>query len=233
MSLENNELVGVEALLRWNDSEFCNIPISHVIKIAEDAGFITQITKWVIKNAVAQLKKWQEEGIEINIAINLSSRDLNDSSIVEFTRECLDSFQIEPSLLEFELTERSIIEDEDKVFYILNEIKNMGIKVSLDDYGTGHNSLKYISNLLFKFNYIKIDKLFIDDIINENNRILIEGIIRAAHKFGIEVIAEGVESEEQLNILKAIECDIVQGYYYSKPLAPIELNNFIIRTRTI
>ena len=233
VSLKNNELVGVEALLRWNDSEFCNMPISHVIKIAEDAGFISQITKWVIKNAVLQLKKWQEEGIEINIAINLSSRDLNDSSIVEFTRECLESFHIEPSLLEFELTERSIIEDEDKVFLILNKIKNMGIKVSLDDYGTGHNSLMYITKLLFKFNYIKIDKLFIDEIENDNNKTLIEGIIRAAHGFGIEVIGEGVESEEQLNILKEIECDIVQGYYYSKPLVPKELNNFIKRTRAI
>jgi len=134
-------------------------------------------------------------------------------------------YQVDPSYLEFELTERTIIEDEDKVFSILNEIKKIGIKVSLDDYGTGHNSLKYLVKLIFHFEYIKIDKMFIEDI--KNNSLLIEGIIKAAHGYGTEVIAEGVEKEEQLDILKEIGCDIIQGYYYSKPLPPDELKTFL------
>ncbi len=224
VSLKDQELAGVEALLRWNDCTYKNIPISDVIKIAEDAEFIGQITRWVIEHAILQLKSWQREGIHTRIAINLSSRDLKDTAILEFTKDCMEIHQIEPGYLEFELTERTMIEDEEKLIVVLNEIRNAGIKVSLDDYGTGHNSLKYISELFFHFDYIKIDKQFIDEI--KSNIILIEAIIKAAHSFGIEVIAEGVELEEQHDIIKEINCDYVQGYYFSKPLAPEQLSEF-------
>jgi EAL domain-containing protein (putative c-di-GMP-specific phosphodiesterase class I) len=224
VDLKNQEMAGVEALLRWNDSTYSDIPIADVIKIAEDAEFISQISRWVIKHAILQLKEWKSEGIHTRIAINLSSRDLKDTSILEFTKECLEAHQIDPSYLEFELTERTIIEDEATLLEVLNEIRKTGIKVSLDDYGTGHNSLKYISELFFHFDYIKIDKQFIDEI--HSNLILIEAIIKAAHKFGIEVIAEGIELKEQHDIIKAMDCDYVQGYYFSKPLPPEKLPEF-------
>ncbi len=224
VNLKNQEMAGVEALLRWNDSSYRNIPISDVIKIAEDAEFISQITRWVIEHAIIQLKEWQRDGVNTTIAINLSSRDLKDTAILEFTKECIEAHQIDPGLLEFELTERTIIEDEATLFGVLQEIRKAGIKVSLDDYGTGHNSLKYISELFFHFDYIKIDKQFIDEI--KSNMILIEAIIKAAHSFGIEVIAEGVEHEEQHELIKAINCDYVQGYYFSKPLPPEKLIEF-------
>ena len=228
INLHDNEIQGVETLLRWNDISNNNISISQLIGIAEDAGFISEITKWVIKNAISQLKKWQEEGIEIRIAINLSSRDLNDDLIVNYIRDCIKLYNVNPTFIEFELTERTLIEDEEKLLYLLNEIKGEGIKISLDDYGTGYNSLIYLVNLSFPFDYIKIDKLFIDNIANEQNKILIESIIGAVHGLGIEVIAEGVETEEQVNVLKRIGCDIIQGYYYSKPLSPEDLKTFVI-----
>ena len=218
-------MFGVEALLRWNDSAYGNIPISDVIKIAEDAEFISQITRWVIEHSILQLKKWQKEGIHTRIAINLSSRDLKDTAILDFTKERLEAYQINPEFLEFELTERTIIEDEATLFGVLTEIRKAGIRISLDDYGTGHNSLKYISKLFFHFDYIKIDKQFIDEI--RSNIILVEAIIKAAHNFGIEVIAEGVELEEQHDIIKSIHCDYVQGYYFSKPLTPEKLTEFL------
>ncbi len=224
VNLKNHEMAGVEALLRWNDSAYCNIPISDVIKIAEDAEFISQITKWVIKHAIMQIEAWKKEGIHTRIAINLSPRDLKDTAILEYTKECMDAYQVDPSYLEFELTERTIVEDEATLLGVLNEIRKTGIKVSLDDYGTGHNSLKYISELFFHFDYIKIDKQFIDEI--KSNLILIEAIIKAAHKFGIEVIAEGIELKEQHDIIKAMNCDYVQGYYFSKPLPPEKLPEF-------
>lgn len=225
VSLKENDVSGVEALLRWNDPTYGNIPISDVIKIAEDAEFISQITRWVIEHAIMQLKEWQREGIHTRIAINLSSRDLKDTTILEFTKERIDEYQIDPELLEFELTERTIIEDEATLFSILNEIRKAGIRVSLDDYGTGHNSLKYISELFFHFDYIKIDKQFIDEI--NNNITLFEAIIKTAHSFGIEVIAEGVELKEQHEIIKSINCDYIQGYYFSKPLPPEKLIEFV------
>lgn len=226
VSLKANEVSGVEALLRWNDSSYGNIPISDVIKIAEDAEFISQITRWVIEHAILQLKEWQGEGIHTRIAINLSSRDLKDTSILEFTKERIEAYQIDPELLEFELTERTIIEDEATLFAVLNEIRKAGIRVSLDDYGTGHNSLKYISELFFHFDYIKIDKQFIDEI--KRNIVLFEAIVKTAHSIGIEVIAEGVEFEEQHEIIKSFNCDYVQGYYFSRPLPPEKLTQFLI-----
>lgn len=224
--MENNEIAGVEALLRWDDDNYSNIPISQVIKIAEDADIINQITKWVIKNAMIQLSEWNSLGKEIRIAINLSAKDLQDYTILEFIKENILVYGINPTFLEFELTERSIINDEEKVFEILNEIKEMGIKVSMDDYGTGHNSMIYLGKSLFQFDYIKIDRMFIDEVTNQNTRTLIEGIIKTAHGWGMEIVAEGVENLEQLTILKELGCDIIQGYYYSKPLLPWELSNF-------
>lgn len=227
INLKDDEIQGVEALLRWNSETYRNVPISEVIKIAEEAGFINHITKWVIKNAIIQLKNWQENGKKIKIAINISAKDLNDYSILDYIKETINLYEIDPTYLEFELTERSIIDNQEKVFDILNEIRKIGIKVSLDDYGTGYNSLMYLVKVLFKFDYVKIDKVFIDDILNSNTQILIDGIISLAQGLGVKIIAEGVESQEQLNILKKMKCDIIQGYFYSKPLRPTELNRFI------
>lgn len=227
ISLADNKVHGVEALLRWNEGNLGNVPTAYMIKIAEDAEFISQITKWVIKTVAIQLKKWESEGVDLSIAINLSSKDLKDSSMVEHIKECVEFYQIPANRLEIELTERSIIDDPENVFNILNELRSMGLKVSLDDYGTGHNSLVYLMKLLFKFDYIKIDKIFIDNIETENNRILIDGIIKASHGGGMQVVAEGVETKKQLEILEEIGCDIIQGYYYSRPVPPEGIKEFL------
>ena len=219
--------LGAEALLRWSHDKYSGLPISKVIKIAEDAGFISQISKWVIREVLRQQSEWIRQGIHIPVAINLSARDFNDDSIISFLRSCLDEFQVPASLVEFELTERSIIEDEDTVFSILRELKQLGVRISLDDYGTGHNSLMYLAKKTFHFDYIKIDKMFIDEIENENTKILIEGIIKSAHGIGIKVVGEGVETAPQADVLKEIGCDILQGYLYSRPLVPHKLLEFI------
>lgn len=225
---DGNETVeGVEALLRWDNSAYGDIPISDVIKIAEDANFIKHITKWVIRNVMIQQKKWQSQGKKIMIAINISAVDLNNESVLKLVKECIETMQIDPTLIEFELTERSIIGNSEKAFSILNKMRDLGIKISLDDYGTGYNSLMNLVSDSFRFDYVKIDKKFIDEITKKNIRTLIEGIINSAHGLGIEIVAEGVETEEQLKVLKEINCDIIQGYYYSKPLLPSELEKFI------
>lgn len=227
ISLKNNEIVGAEALLRIKYNSYNNLSIAQLIGIAEDVGFINEITNWVINNSVKQIKTWQNDNIFTNISINLSSLDLNDDAIVYFVMNCLKSNGVDSSMLEFELTERSIIDDEQRVSAVLNKIKNEGIKISLDDYGSGHNSLNYLVNALFPFDYIKIDKSFIDNIEIEQNEVLIQGVIETAHVLGIEVVAEGVETNEQMEILKKIGCDIVQGYYISKPLSPEDFAKYI------
>ncbi|WP_312699811.1 GGDEF domain-containing phosphodiesterase [Sedimentibacter sp.] len=226
IKIDTNEIVGTEALLRIKNDEYNNISISQLIEMAEEVGFISEITKWVITNSILQIKKWQESGIHTNVSINLSSIDLNDESIIDFTVNCLQENNVDSSLIEFELTERSIIEDVDKTLSVLKKMRENGIKVSLDDYGSGHNSLSHLMKSSSEFDYIKIDKIFIDNINEKQSEVLVEGIISTAHVLGIEVVAEGVETEEQVKILEKIGCDIIQGYFYSKPLPPEEFLNY-------
>ena len=194
-----------------------------MIRIAEDAGFITIITRWVIKNAVYQISEWEKQGKDVAVSVNLSSRDLIDETIVNYTAECIREAGIQPRHLEFELTERSMIEDEEKTFAILSAFQKSGIKISLDDYGTGHNSLVYLVRSLFRFDSIKIEKMFIDEIASPKTQALIEGIVKTAHESDIQVITEGVETKLQFDIIKELGCDTVQGYYFSRPVMPDEL----------
>ena len=160
--------------IRDRDNTYKDISVQQLITIAEEVGFINEITKWVIKKVIKQMKHWKNEGIDMNVSINLSPRDFNDS-ISEYTLNCLKLNDIEPSLLEFEFTERSIIEDEARVLNELSLLKNAGVKLSLDDYGTGHNSLHYLTNPSFYFDYIKIDRAFINAITEGKTRLLISG----------------------------------------------------------
>lgn len=227
VKIDTNELVGTEALLRIKNNMNSNLSISQLITMAEDVGFINEITKWVILNTIKQINEWQEYGIKNTVSINLSSIDLNDDSIIDYTEKYLHEYNVDSSLIEFELTERSIIEDEEKTISILMKMREKGIKISLDDYGSGHNSLSHLTKATNQFDYIKIDKMFIDNINEKQNEVLIEGIIDTSHVLGKEVVAEGVETKEQVEILKRIGCDIIQGRYFSKPLTPEEFLIYI------
>jgi len=212
---------GVEVLLRWGNKKYLTTPISKIIQIAEEMGLINFITSWIIEKVAIQQHIWKKNGIHINTAINLSASDINNPNIVNHIRKCIDKYKINPNCLEFELTERCILKNEEEVFQILKEFQEMGIKISLDDYGTGHNSLNYLLEDNFIFDFIKIDKVFIDEIDKFSMEALIKGIIAAGHGLNSRVIAEGVEKKEQVISLKNLGCDMIQGYYYSKPL-PVE-----------
>ena len=227
IDIQNEKIIGVEALLRWNDKNHKNMAISKLISRAEEAGFISQITKWVINNAAKQLKIWNEKGIDTAVSINLSSRDLTDKSFVKYVKNSLETIGVNPENFELELTERSIIQDEKAVKKELKRFRDMGIKLSLDDYGAGFNTVRYLAEFGDIFNYLKIDKFFIDKITDEESSLIVDCIINTAHRFGMKVIAEGVETKGQSNILKKLRCDMIQGYYYSKPLPPGEIEEFI------
>lgn len=221
LNLKSNKLNGIEALLRWKNDQ--QIGPGEFIKIAEDVGLISEITKWVLKKVMEQLIEWEKDGITVRVAINISSKDLN-RSFIEYIKTCMNTYPVNPDLLEFELTERVIIENEKEAEQMLNLIKDLGIRISLDDFGTGYNSLLHLVQL--PIDYLKIDKVFVDHVMDINNRYLIEGTILSAHQLGIEVIAEGVEMKEQLELLKKIKCDTIQGYYFSKPLSPEKFIEF-------
>lgn len=218
INIHTNEVSGVEALLRLNSIK---INPAQIVKIAEDIGIIDQITKLVIKKAVDQLKKWQNEGIHTKIAVNISSKDLKDDSIVNFAKQYIYANNVDPGLIEFEITERALIENLDTARDLLHKIKDIGIKISLDDFGTGYNSLLNLLDL--PLDYVKIDKYFVDHMSDPKGHNFLKGVIKILQNLGREVIAEGVEEKEQVDTLRAMGCDIIQGYYFSKPLSPEKL----------
>lgn len=224
IDLIKNEIIGYEALLRWDNGKE-TVDTASFIKIAEDTGFIDDLTKWVVKKAVNQLKQWDGQGIDTNIAVNISSKNLNDKSFMNFTYKYLMQNHVKTSKLEFELTERTLVENEMKARNILNNIKDRGLKISLDDFGTGYNTLIHLVNL--PLNYVKIDKSFIDNIQDIRYRPLIQSMIETVQDMGMQVIAEGAETEEQVDLLRDMHCNIVQGYYFSKPIPPEEVQTFL------
>lgn len=227
IDLKNNSVIGVEALLRWKDKDKKSMSISELIRRAEEAGFINQITRWVIKNTAMQMKRWDEKGIIMPVSINLSAKELSDDTFVEYVRECLDEYGVNPINLEFELTERIIILDEKNALEQFRKLKKMGIKMSLDDYGSGFNSAKYLMEYGEIFDYLKIEKKLIDKITNEKNFAIIKCMINATHLFGMKIVAEGVETISQVKLLKSADCDYIQGFYYSKPLFAEDLEQFL------
>lgn len=227
IDLKNNSVIGVEALLRWKDKDKKSMSISELIRRAEEAGFINQITRWVIKNTAMQMKRWDEKGIIMPVSINLSAKELSDDTFVEYVRECLDEYGVNPNNLEFELTERIIILDEKNALEQFRKLKKMGIKMSLDDYGSGFNSAKYLMEYGEIFDYLKIEKKLIDKITNEKNFAIIKCMINATHLFGMKLVAEGVETISQVELLKSADCDYIQGFYYSKPLFAEDLEQFL------
>lgn len=227
IDMKSGGVMGVEALLRWNNAK--NMSPAEFIKIAEDTEIINDITRWVIKNVVDQSKKWQDDNIKIKISINISANDLKDNSIIEYTRAYIEENHLAPEYFEFEITERSLLKNENTAAYLLNYIKSTGMKISLDDFGTGYNSLIHILRL--PIDYVKIDKTLIDSIQDETGFVLVAGIIRIVHILGKEIIAEGLETEEQVAMLNNMKCDHVQGYYFSKPLSPDEAKQFILNCK--
>lgn len=227
IDIQKNKIYGVEALLRWNEMNNTYMSISELIKRAEDAGFINEITKWLFNSVTKQLQMWKEKGIEMTVSMNLSSKDLADDEFVDYVRSLMEKNNINPKSIEFELAERSLIQDEKIDSEQLKKLKDTGAKLSLDDYGTGCNSIKSLMDLAGKFNNLKIDKIFIDKILKDEKLIMVDCIIKAAHRLGMKVIAEGVEIQEQVEILKTVDCDMIQGFYYSKPLPAEEVEQYM------
>lgn len=229
MSLKNHGVSGVEALLRWDQEPRGPIKPEVFIKIAEETGLIGEITKWVIKNVIEQIKTWQREGISIKVAINISQKDLRNDDVINYLKQSIKENALNPAMIEFELTERSVLKNEKAIGKVLNDLKEYGIKLALDDYGTGFNSL--VDLIKIQVDYLKIDKLFVDNISVAVDKAIIESVINFAHKTGKEVIAEGVETKEQLKILGQMGCDYIQGYYFSRPLVPEKIKELCNRDR--
>jgi diguanylate cyclase (GGDEF)-like protein/PAS domain S-box-containing protein len=217
-SAQENEIFGFEALLRLNSKELGFISPAEFIPIAEECGCITQFSLWVINESCLQSVKWFNAGYKFkSISINISSVDLLQPDLLDNIEKIIKSTSINPNIVELEITETVLMQSLDSSIDILKKLMDMGIRIALDDFGTGYSSLNYLRKI--PINTLKIDKSFIDNITSDKKEeSIIKNIIRMAHSMDLKVVAEGVETEEQLEILKKRKCDYIQGYYFSKPL---------------
>ncbi|NMM64762.1 EAL domain-containing protein [Clostridium sp. P21] len=229
IDLTSGKIRSLEALLRWNNSELGVVSPGEFIPIAEETGMIFEIGKWVIMEVCAQNKKWKDKGYDYEtIAINISSIQLQNENFQSVVKNAIEETGINPEFIEFEITESSLMDCFDDNIRLLNHFKSMGMKIALDDFGTGYSSLNYLT--LLPINTLKIDKSFIDRItMSSRDKEITDGIIKLAHNINLEVISEGVEIEEQLNLLKNMSCDIVQGYYFSKPVSTDSMEKFLLK----
>jgi EAL domain-containing protein (putative c-di-GMP-specific phosphodiesterase class I) len=226
LSLSTGSLVGAEALLRWKHPTLGMIAPDEFIPIAEESGQIIAIGEWVLRTSLRQLKEWIAGGSPPFImAVNLSAIQFRDPRLVPMVLEILTELQLPHEYLELELTERIASENPLQAIEIMNTFYRDGIRMSIDDFGTGYSSLSYLKR--FRVYKLKIDQSFIHDVTeNPEDKTIVNTIINMAHSLGMITIAEGVETAEQLELLRSSGCDEVQGYYYSKPLPAAEFEQF-------
>ena len=211
---------GVEALLRWTTEEDGPISPARFIPIAEETGLVVGIGAWVLREACRQMQAWLAAGLApIRVAVNLSARQLQQRDFIETVASALADSGLPAELLELEITESAVMEQPKEAIQLLTELRRMGVTLAIDDFGTGYSSLAYLK--LFPIDHLKIDRSFVADIEHDlNDRAIAFGTIALAHSLGLNVIAEGVETEDQLELLSCNGCDEIQGYLFSRPLAP-------------
>jgi diguanylate cyclase len=227
VSLQTGEIVGVEALIRWNTMEAGMVSPNQFIPVAEESGLIIPIGEWVLQSACMQGKAWHDNGqSELKIAVNLSPVQFLHENLVDMVMNALKTSGFNPNYLELEITEGVAFTDAEAAIKKMQTLRDLGVRISIDDFGTGFSSLMYLKR--FPINTLKIPKPFNQDIMNgQKDKALVETIIYLGHSLGLSVIAEGIESNEQLLFLKEHHCDIVQGDLYSKPLTVMQVTALI------
>lgn len=229
VGLQTGAIVGVEALIRWKPGAQEMISPTDFIPLAEELGLIVPIGEWVLKTACAQMKTWHNAGLpKVSVSVNLSARQFKQPNLVEVIARVLQETGLDARYLELELTESMVMDNVEVVVLTLGKLKAMGIKLSIDDFGTGYSSLSYLKQ--FPIDILKIDQSFVKDLTNDrNDAAIVRSIIALAHSLKLSVIAEGVETEEQLNYLRAHVCDAVQGYYFSRPVSAADCRELLNR----
>ncbi|MDH5444447.1 MAG: EAL domain-containing protein [Gammaproteobacteria bacterium] len=217
--IQDNNIIGFEALLRWFNDDLPNVSPFQFIPILEETGMINEVGDWVLKTACIQEKAWQLAGLPAKrIAVNLSIRQFKSQGLVKRIEQILSRSGLAPQYLELELTEGLLVDQIKETSNVLNELHEMGVKLSIDDFGTGYSSMNYLKRL--PFDILKIDRMFVRDVtFNPDDAAIASAIISLGHTMGMEVVAEGVETNEQLEYLREQGCDAIQGYLYSPPLA--------------
>ncbi|MCW8955545.1 MAG: EAL domain-containing protein [Gammaproteobacteria bacterium] len=224
-SLQTGKIIGAESLLRWNHPEYGVISPSRFIPLAEETGLISTIGAYVINKSIHQAQLWHDQGHSLRLGINLSARQFSQPDLVDQIQTALETYTIPSSNIDFEITESIAMRDANASIGQMHQLKKLGVHLAMDDFGTGYSSLSYLHQ--FPLDVIKIDQSFVKDIKDKQNGAIAKAIIAMAHSLGLEVIAEGVETQLQLDFLKQNGCQYIQGYLVSKPLTADEFEVFI------
>jgi EAL domain-containing protein (putative c-di-GMP-specific phosphodiesterase class I) len=221
------KVIGMEALIRWVSPELGFIAPADFIPLAEETGLIVPIGEWVLNEACRQTKAWQKDGFDdLTISVNVSSEQFRHQDLSQVVHNALKSSGLEPGFLVLELTESMVMANPEKTIVSLQQLKKQGLAISIDDFGTGYSSLSYLKK--FPLDELKIDRSFIMDVDNDtDDKAIVTAIIAMSHSLSLKIVAEGVESEPQLNLLTTLDCDQIQGFYFSKPLPKEEFPLFV------
>jgi EAL domain-containing protein (putative c-di-GMP-specific phosphodiesterase class I) len=226
VNIESGRIVGVEALLRWQHPELGLVSPAKFIPIAEETGLIVPIGEWVLRTACAQLSAWRAAGFDLRMAVNLSPRQFRDAQLAVVIGQTLTAAGLPAAALEMELTEGLLLHKDDAIDNLLAQLDELGVRLSIDDFGTGYSSLAYLKRL--PIDTLKIDQSFVRDIATDpDDDAIVTTIIVMAHTLGKHVVAEGVETAEQFKFLHGNDCDEMQGYYFSRPLPPAEIEGLL------
>jgi EAL domain-containing protein (putative c-di-GMP-specific phosphodiesterase class I) len=214
--LDEGRLSGVEALLRWHHPALGTIPPQRFIPIAEANGTIVEIGEWVLREACRQLAAWGDESL--TMSVNVSARQLEAAEFLGAVRSALDGSGVSPDRLSLEITESAMLTDSAIVAAVLRDLKRLGVRLAVDDFGVGHASLRRLRALL-PLDTLKIDKSFVDGMVSHPaDAAIVEAVVRLAHALGLDAVAEGVETPEQAELLRALNCQTAQGYHFGRPL---------------
>jgi len=229
--LETAQVIGLEALVRWQHKEHGFVSPQLFVRIAEQSHMINDLTQWVLETALNQLSLWHKNNLNIRLSVNISAKNLQDDFFTETVLELVRKAAVDPEFLTLELTESSIIIDPEKAEERISNFVEAGLRISIDDYGTGYSSLAHLKRLTI--NELKIDKSFILNVDeNEEDRTIVRSTIELAHSLGMSVVAEGIETQAVADLLNSYGCEVAQGYYYSRPLPPDELSVLLYGSAT-
>jgi EAL domain-containing protein (putative c-di-GMP-specific phosphodiesterase class I) len=233
INLISGQIVGAEALLRWQRPGTGLIPPSQFIPLAEETGIIIPIGQWVLREASAQCRTWQQTGWKsLRMGVNISSQQFRQTNLIATVAAILQETGLEPHFLDLELTESLAMQQVEESMKMLLQLRHQGVQISIDDFGTGYSSLSYLKQ--FPIDRLKIDRSFIADIATDpNDAAIVVAIIAMAHCLGHEVIAEGVETEEQLKFLKMHGCNEVQGFLFGRPVPADEFSQLLQQSSAV
>jgi EAL domain-containing protein (putative c-di-GMP-specific phosphodiesterase class I) len=228
LDFRTGEVAGIEALTRWQHPTRGLISPGEFVPAAEKTGLIAPLTRYVLDEALGQLSRWRSEGHRVSVAVNLSMRNLHDTTLPEQVARLLLKWQLPGELLTVELTESAIVSDPARTSDVIRGLKALGVGIAIDDFGTGYTSLAYLARLAVT--QLKIDRSFVLTMRDRaDNAAIVRSIITLGHDLGLEVVAEGVETEATYDQLARLGCDTAQGYWLSRPLPPAELAEWLQR----